>query len=99
MNGVLLVELLGVVFLAVACFWARPQSRVGKESGWRNFPRLANRIERLRRSRWQWFSMLATMLALRMQSKFPPTVELTVGLLFLVLLAFPIRHVVRARDR
>jgi hypothetical protein len=52
-------------------------------------------LERLRRSRWQWFSMAVLMLLLRVQHVLPEKVELAVGLQFLVFLAVPIRGLVR----
>jgi len=97
MNNVLLLELLVAGFFAVACFRARPQLRAGEKPGWGDFLRLSGRIERLRRSRWQWFSMVAVLLVLRMQNQLPAAVEIMVGMMFLIFLVFPVQQVVRAR--
>jgi hypothetical protein len=53
------------------------------------------RLERLRRSRWQWFSMVVLMLLLRLQHMLPAKVELVVALQFLIFLVLPIRGLVR----
>lgn len=97
MNNVLLLELLVAGFFAVACFRARPQLRAGEKPKWESFFRLTSRIERLRRSRWQWFSMVAVLLVLRMQNQLPAAVEIMVGMMFLIFLVFPVQQVVRAR--
>ena len=49
------------------------------------------RLERLRRSRWQWFSMVLLMLVVRLQFGLPLVIELTVVLQFLLFLALPVR--------
>jgi hypothetical protein len=97
MNNVLLLELLVAGFFAVACFRARPQLRAGEKPRWGDFLRLSGRIERLRRSRWQWFSMVAVLLVLRMQNQLPPTIEIMVGMMFLIFLVFPVQQIVRVR--
>jgi hypothetical protein len=58
---------------------------------------MTDRIERLRRSRWQWFSMVAIMLVLRMQNQLPLAIEIMVGTMFLIFLVLPIQEIVRAR--
>jgi hypothetical protein len=52
---------------------------------------MPGRIERLRRSRWQWFSMVALMLVLRLQNELPLVLEGLALLQFLVFLALPNR--------
>jgi hypothetical protein len=58
-----------------------------------DFLRLTWRLEKLCRWRWQWFSMLAIMFALRLQHDLPP--EIMVALLFVIFLIFPLRTLVR----
>jgi hypothetical protein len=53
-------------------------------------------LERLRRSRWQWFSMVLLMFVLRMQNQLPPSIEIIVAAQFLIFLALP-KHKLNAR--
>jgi hypothetical protein len=52
---------------------------------------MPGRIERLQRSRWQWFSMVALMLILRLQNDLPLVLEGMALLQFVVFLALPNR--------
>jgi hypothetical protein len=90
-----LLELLLAGFFAIACFRSRAPLRAGEKPGFLKLFRLSGRIERLRRSRWQWFSIVAIMLVLRLQHQLPPAIELMVGLMFLIFLVLPVRQVVR----
>ncbi len=83
------MEFLLVGAITVACF-AAPARRASLFG-------LSARLDRLKRSRWQWLSIVAVMLILRLQRIFPPAVELTIGLLFLILLSFPARQVLKMR--
>lgn len=83
------MEFLLVGAIALACF-AAPAKRASMLG-------LSARLDRLRRSRWQWLSIVAVMLVLRLQRTFSPALELTIGLLFLILLAFPTKQVLRMR--
>lgn len=83
------MELLLVGAIAVACF-AAPARRASVFG-------FSTRLDRLRRSRWQWLSIVAVMLVLRLQRTFSPALELTIGLLFLILLAFPAGQVLKMR--
>ena len=96
-TAVLAVEFLLASFFAIACIKAHGPFSVEKKPAFRNFFRLTNRIERLRRSRWQWFSMVAILLVLRMQNQLPLAIELMVGMMFLIFLVFPVQKVMRAR--
>jgi hypothetical protein len=90
-----LVELLLAGFFAIACI----RTSVPVAGGRLDFGsllRLPGRLERLRRSRWQWFSMVALLLVIRLQKGMPLAAELTVALEFLVFLALPTRA--EARD-
>ncbi len=89
----ILVELLLAGFFAVACIKAHgPLSADGKMS-FGDFFRLSDRLERLKRSRWQWFSMVLLMLIIRLQQERPLVLEGMLVLQFLVFLALPVRAV------
>jgi hypothetical protein len=94
-DKITIAEFLVAGCFGSACFWAP-----GSTTGTVFFARLAQlsfRLDGLRRSRWQWLTVVATMLTLRVQRQLPAAVELTVGFMFLVLLAFPVRQLIRAR--
>jgi hypothetical protein len=95
----ILIEVLLSAFFAVACFRARVTT-IGVE----NFtPRrlfaLTNRLERLRRSRWQWFSMVLLLVLLRLQRGTPTVAELTVLTQLVVFLALPTQKSLRLESR
>ena len=96
MDKLALLELLLAGFFAVACIRARAPQSSNQKPTLGSFFRLSNRLERLRRSRWQWFSMVAIMLVLRLQHQLPPAVEIMVGMMFLIFLVFPVRALVNA---
>jgi hypothetical protein len=85
----LLVELLLSGFFAVACFRAKADSigMVGVAPA-RLFV-LVDRLERLRRTRWQWFSMVLVLVLVRLQMQTPMMIELTGLAQFVVFLALP----------
>lgn len=87
----LLLELLLSGFFAVACFRARgrPAGKVALKS-W-SLLRLTDRLERLSITRWQWFSMVLTIIVVRLQSGVPLVVELTVALQLAIFLALPVQ--------
>jgi hypothetical protein len=89
------LELLLAGFFAVGCVRARGRFEAGQRMRLSDVFRMTNRLERLRRSRWQWFSMVAIMLVLRIQHQLPPVVEIMVGLMFLIFLALPAQALVR----
>jgi hypothetical protein len=92
MNGkTLLIELLLAGFFAVACLKARVPAAADLPPTIGDFFRMPPRLERLRRSRWQWFAMVAFMLVLRLQEQLPLAIELMVALEFTLFLALPIR--------
>jgi hypothetical protein len=77
-------------FFAVACVRASgplPQ-RDGRASFERLF-RFPRRLERFRRSRWQWFAMVALMLVLRLQGQLPPVLEVMAALQLALFLLLP----------
>ena len=85
----LLAESLLSGFFAIACFQARAESPSiqGLVPG-RLFA-LTGRLERLRRSRWQWFCMVLLLILMRVQMGSPLVAELTVATQFIVFLALP----------
>jgi hypothetical protein len=91
----MLVELLLSAFFAVACFRARSQSPEMSELTPQKLFVLTDRIERLRRSRWQWCSMVALLILLRLQSGTPIVAELTVLAQFIVFMSLPAQRTLR----
>ena len=84
----MLVELLLGGFFAVACMRAFiPQASEKLSFG--NLFRIPSRLERLRRSRWQWFSIVALLLIVRLQRGMPLVLEFTVAFEFLLFFALP----------
>ena len=85
----LLVELLLSGFFAVACFRARATSFDSLKIAPRALFVLTDRLERLRRSRWQWCSMVAVLTVVRMLRGVPMIAELTVLAQFILFLSLP----------
>jgi hypothetical protein len=92
----LLVELMIAGFFAIACLRCSIPSVKG-EAHFGDLWRFPGRIERLRRTRWQWFSMVALLLAIRLQSGVPMVLEVTVALMFAIFVALPSKGGERAR--
>ena len=90
-----LVELLVVCCFGIACFWVPAPRSAERTSSFAILAQTSSRLDGLRRSRWQWLTMLGTMLVLRMQRQSPPLLEVTVGLMFAVLLASPVYQLMR----
>jgi hypothetical protein len=87
------LALLGLLlsgFFAVACMRASVPARPGSGASLMNLLRFPGRIERLRRSRWQWFAMVSFMIVLRLQQQLPLVLELMAALQFLIFLALPV---------
>lgn len=85
----LLIELVLSGFFAVCCIRAHTPTDPEPSRTVGDFFRLAGRVERLRRSRWQWFSMVAFMLVLRLQQQLPPIMELMAAFEFALFMALP----------
>ena len=85
----ILVELLLAGFFAVACIRAFIPQATDKKLGFSSLLKLPGRLERLRRSRWQWFSMVALLLIVRLQRGMPLVLEVTVVMQFIAFLALP----------
>jgi hypothetical protein len=92
MDGkTILIELLVAGFFGVACMRAREHPGTNLRLSLGDLFSLPTRLERLRRSRWQWFAMVAFMLVLRLQDQLPVAVELMAALEFAVFLALPVK--------
>ena len=86
----LLLELLISGFFAIACFKARAANPGEIALKPRDLLRLTDRVERMSRSRWQWFAMAGILLLVRLQSGVPMVVELTAVMQLIVFLALPV---------
>src|SRR5271166_2238022 len=95
----MLVETILAGFFAVACLRACVPARPNGKLGFSDLLRFPGRIERLKRSRWQWFSMVALLLVLRLQAGLPLVLELIVLGEFMVFLALPVRAQIPATQR
>jgi hypothetical protein len=85
----ILVELLLSGFFAVACFKARAESLDIAGLAPQKLFMLTDRLDRLRKSRWQWCAMVMLLIVVRMQQGTPLVAELTVAIQFLLFLALP----------
>lgn len=90
-SQALFTELLLSGFFAVACFRARAAGIENSGIAPRTLFAMTDRVERLRRSRWQWFSMVLVLVLVRMQRGAPMVAELTVFAQFIVFLMLPTR--------
>lgn len=91
------LEVLIAGFFGVACFWSPTVNSAARNKLFAWIAQLSLRLDLLRRERWQWLTVIGTMLGLRLQHQLPPVIEVMVGLTFLILLAFPLRQMIRAR--
>ncbi len=85
----LFVEILLSAFFAVACLRARSDAPSLRGLTPRRLFSLTGRLDRLRRSRWQWFSMVLLLVLMRLQMGVPLVAEITVAAQFLAFLALP----------
>ncbi|MBZ5501462.1 MAG: hypothetical protein LAN59_04355 [Acidobacteriia bacterium] len=85
----MLVELMLAGFFAVACIRSWVPAAPTQKVRWGSLFRFPGRLERLRRSRWQWFSMVAFLLVIRLQRGAPLVLEVMVALQFLIFVALP----------
>lgn len=86
----LLLELLISGFFAVACFKAQAVESSEIALRPRDLMRLTDRVERMSRSRWQWFAMAGILVLVRLQTGVPMVVELTALMQLIVFLALPV---------
>jgi hypothetical protein len=87
----MLVEAILAGFFAVACIRACVPASPNGKLVFSDFLRFPGRIERLRRSRWQWFSMVALLLVIRLQAGLPLALEAIVAVEFVIFFALPTR--------
>ena len=85
----LLVEVLLAGFFGVACLRARIPAMSAHTTRLADLFQLSGRLERLSRSRWQWFSMVLVMLILRLQHELPAAIEITALAQFVIFMALP----------
>lgn len=83
------IDVLLAGFFAIACVRAHPPAAKNTQVRFVDFFRLSGRIDRLRRSRWAWFSLVAFMLVLRLQQQLPPITELVALCEFSIFVALP----------
>src|SRR5271166_4696275 len=93
------VELLLGGFFAIACIRTCVPTATESKLDFGHFFRFPGRIERLRRSRWQWFSMVLVLLVCRLQNQLPLVLEAMVALQFIVFLALPSMAEARGRTQ
>jgi hypothetical protein len=93
----LLVELLLSAFFAVACFKARGEAPSVSGLAPQRLFVLTDRLERLKRSRWQWATMVGFLVLFRLQVGVPVVAELTALAQFIVFLALPSEKKIPAR--
>jgi hypothetical protein len=86
----LLIELLVSGFFATACLKARGGDFNRSAFSPQEFFKLLPRLERLRRTRWQWFSMVLLLFVIRKQIGVPMVVEFTALAQFLIFLMLPV---------
>ncbi len=87
----MLIEVILAGFFAIACIRACVPANPGGKLQFSDLLRLPGRLERLQRSRWQWFSMVALLLVLRLQAGLPLVLEVIVAVEFVIFLAVPTR--------
>jgi hypothetical protein len=85
----LLAEILLSGFFAVACLRARAEAPSLRGLAPARLFTLTGRLERLRRSRWQWICMVLLLILVRAQTGAPLVAELTVAAQFIIFLALP----------
>lgn len=85
----LLTEILLSGFFATACFRARAESPATSGLAPQRLFMLTDRVDRLRRSRWQWFAMALLLVLVRLQMQTPIVAEITALTQFLVFMVLP----------
>ena len=84
-----LLELLLTGFFAIACMRARATPITDNPVRFGDLFSFRSRIERLRRSRWQWCSIVVLLIIARLQWGLPMFVEITFAALLALFLAIP----------
>ena len=85
----LLAEVILAGFFAVACIRACVPASPDGKLAFSDLFRFPGRLARLRRSRWQWFSMVALLLVIRLQVGLPLLLEAIVAVEFMIFMALP----------
>ena len=85
----ILVELMLSGFFAVACFRSRAESPDVRGLAPQKLFMLTDRLDRLRKSRWQWCAMVMLLIVVRLQQGTPLVAEVTVLAQFMLFLALP----------
>jgi hypothetical protein len=90
MNAaMMLVDVILAGFFAVACIRACVPANPNGKLVVGDLFRFPGRLARLRRSRWQWFSMVALLLVIRLQVGLPLLMEAIVAIEFVIFMALP----------
>jgi hypothetical protein len=89
--SLVLVETILAGFFAVACLRACVPANPSGKLALSDLFRFPGRLQRLQRTRWQWFSMVALLLVLRLQGALPLVLEFIVAVEFAVFMALPVR--------
>jgi len=84
-----LLELLLTGFFAIACMRARTAPVGDGPMRFGDLLSFRGRLERLRRSRWQWCSIVLLLIIARLQWGLPVFVEITFAALLVLFLAIP----------
>ncbi|HUX45854.1 MAG TPA: hypothetical protein VMV57_13980 [Terracidiphilus sp.] len=85
----MLVEILLSGFFALACFKARAEEPSAQGLAPQRLLAMTDRLERLKRSRWQWFAMVLLLVVVRVQMGVPMVAEVTVLAQFVLFLMLP----------
>jgi hypothetical protein len=88
-SQALLIEVLLSGFFAIACFRARASGTENPVVAPRALFAMTDRLERLRRSRWQWFAMILLLVVIRVERGAPMVAEVTVIAQLIVFLLLP----------
>ena len=76
-------------------FPARGGVEGSRETSFAEFRGMAVFLRNVRRSRWQWYSIVTIMLVLAFERKAPPALEVMVGLIFLIIAALPLHALLK----
>lgn len=90
-TRMILLEVLLGGFFAVPCIRASVPAAMNGKLRPGDLLRFPNRLERLRSSRWQWFSMVAVLLAVRVQMGVPAILEAIALVQFVIFFPLPTR--------
>jgi len=99
MNVTMLIETILAGFFAVACLRACVPAAADGKLRFTDLFRFPGRLERLQRTRWQWFSMVALLLVVRLQTGLPLVLEVIVAAEFALFMALPSRAVTKGALR